>query len=100
MRDRLLGLASHDIDLAVDNMSGIAFAELLIDHLAKSGIAVSGVGKIKSNPSQSKHLETATFFALGLSLDAVSLRSETYADSSRIPVIVRLFLVSEIIACS
>ena len=41
---------------------------------------------IKSNPDQSKHLQTARMKVGELELDLVNLRSETYADS-RIPEI-------------
>lgn len=33
VRDKLLGLSNDDIDLAVDNCSGVAFAESLKAHL-------------------------------------------------------------------
>lgn len=33
VRDKLLGLSNDDIDLAVDNCSGVAFAECLKHHL-------------------------------------------------------------------
>jgi hypothetical protein len=33
VRDKLLGLSNDDIDLAVDNCSGVAFAECLRSHL-------------------------------------------------------------------
>ena len=39
-----------------------------------------------SNPEQSKHLETARMKVAGLELDLVNLRSEEYAESSRIPI--------------
>ena len=51
-------------------------------------ICVWQVAVIKSNPDQSKHLETATMTIEGFSVDLVNLRSETYADAgSRIPQI-------------
>lgn len=42
---------------------------------------------VKSNPAKSKHLETAVMalHSLGLSIDFVNLRSETYASDSRVP---------------
>ena len=44
----------------------------------------SQVAVIKSNPEQSKHLQTARMKVGDLELDLVNLRSETYT-SSRIP---------------
>ena len=87
VRDKLLGIQSHDIDLAVDRCSGARFAELLIAYVTtRLGVRASGVGVIKTNPDKSKHLETATFVLFGIDVDCVALRSETYADS-RIPTI-------------
>lgn len=49
------------------------------------GAEIGSVGVIKSNPDQSKHLETATVRVLGFEVDFVNLRAEEYTDS-RIPV--------------
>ena len=46
---------------------------------------MGSVGGIKSNPDQSKHLETATLRVMGFELDFVNLRAEEYTDT-RIPV--------------
>ena len=46
---------------------------------------MGSVGVIKSNPDQSKHLETATLRVMGFELDFVNLRAEEYTDT-RIPV--------------
>lgn len=73
VRDKLLGLSSSDIDIAISNMTGQEFAKLL-----------GGYHLIKANPEKSKHLETATVNIAGLSVDLVNLRSEVYSDS-RIP---------------
>lgn len=40
---------------------------------------------MEKNPDRSKHLETAKAAVLGVELDFVNLRSEEYADDSRIP---------------
>ena len=48
-------------------------------------IIVKAVSKVKGNPSQSKHLETAKTSILGVELDFVNLRDEEYAEGSRIP---------------
>lgn len=84
VRDKLLGRDNKDIDVAIDNMSGAEFAGAVVDYMRSVGEATKNVGVIKSNPEQSKHLETATTFIYGLPIDFVNLRTETYADS-RIP---------------
>lgn len=43
------------------------------------------IAKISANPNQSKHLETATARVYDYDLDFVQLRSESYAEGSRIP---------------
>ena len=85
MRDKLLGLESNDIDVALDTCVGAEFAAKVNDYLTRKGEEVSGVGVIQSNPEQSKHLETATMKVRDVWLDFVNLRSESYADESRIP---------------
>lgn len=83
VRDKLLGLDSCDIDIALDNMSGEAFATLF-----SSAVGASSIGKIKANPEASKHLETACVRFKGIDIDFVNLRSEDYSQDSRIPTIV------------
>jgi len=51
----------------------------------ENGFSIGSIGKIQANPSQSKHLETATVKMFDLWIDFVNLRSEVYAESSRIP---------------
>jgi len=85
VRDKLLGKESSDIDVALDCTTGKEFAERVNEYLASTGAATASVGVIHANPEQSKHLETATMCVHGLWLDFVNLRSESYADGSRIP---------------
>ena len=85
VRDKLLGRESKDIDIALDALQGREFAERVNEYLASTGAPTSGVGVIHANPEQSKHLETATLRVHGTWLDLVHLRSETYAEGSRIP---------------
>ncbi|KAJ2355329.1 CCA tRNA nucleotidyltransferase, mitochondrial [Coemansia erecta] len=85
VRDKLLGLASHDIDIAVDRMSGFELATRVNEYLAAHAYETSTLAKISSNPERSKHLETATLRVLGHSVDFVHLRSEQYDADSRIP---------------
>ncbi|CAD7956590.1 unnamed protein product [Amoebophrya sp. A25] len=101
VRDKLLGIASDDIDIAVDQGTGEEFA----DHVEKyskfiqtldanaapsyaSKLKISSVGTVRKNPEQSKHLATACFRICGVSIDVTNLRTEVYAEESgRIPVV-------------
>ncbi|KAI1775683.1 hypothetical protein F4818DRAFT_385175 [Hypoxylon cercidicola] len=94
VRDKLLGIQSHDIDTAINVMTGEAFALKLCelceqpDTIKKHGIAESDVGnlhKIARNPEKSKHLETTTIKLFGYDVDFVNLRKETYTEDSRNP---------------
>ncbi|KAJ1723003.1 CCA tRNA nucleotidyltransferase, mitochondrial [Coemansia erecta] len=87
VRDKLLGLSSHDIDIAIDHMSGFELAQHVTQYLAESGATARSVAKIASNPERSKHLETATTVVLGQMVDFVNLRSETYNAESRVPLV-------------
>ncbi|SCU85839.1 LANO_0C05644g1_1 [Lachancea nothofagi CBS 11611] len=90
VRDKLLGLNSHDLDIAVNAMSGEQFALGLSDYLNRHhqvyGITPHSIHKIDKNPEKSKHLETATTKLFGIEVDFVNLRSEEYTNESRIPV--------------
>lgn len=92
VRDKLLGTDSHDIDVGIDNMTGYDFGKLLQQYLATSEAkerygpaALRSLGKIEKRPERSKHLETAATKILGLEVDLVNLRKETYAEDSRNP---------------
>ncbi|KAI0307470.1 hypothetical protein B0F90DRAFT_1620979 [Multifurca ochricompacta] len=86
VRDKLLGSDSHDIDIALENMTGHAFAIEFTEFVRKlKHLPVKSVAVVKGNPGQSKHLETAKTSVLGLDLDFVNLRDEAYAEDSRIP---------------
>ncbi|OMJ67641.1 hypothetical protein SteCoe_35147 [Stentor coeruleus] len=82
VRDKLLGLESHDIDIALDNIIGEEFAKIFSQNKSTSSI-----GKIKANPEASKHLETACIRYKNIDLDFVNLRAEDYLEDSRIPTI-------------
>lgn len=109
VRDKLLKVGSHDIDLAINKMTGEHFglkmqeyleipgnAEKhgLIDKSDKTGTLsgqekakkiAPGLHKIEANPEKSKNLETATTKIMGIDLDLVNLRKETYNEISRNP---------------
>lgn len=94
VRDRLLGTESHDIDVAINAMTGQQFAQHLSEYCQQPdaaqthGFAPGDIGRlhhIASNPDKSKHLETAMVKLFGMDLDFVNLRKETYAEDSRNP---------------
>lgn len=94
VRDRLLNIESHDIDVAINAMTGVSFAERMCDYcekpeaVAKHGIGPDDIGSLHNvarNPDKSKHLETAMVKMFGLDLDFVNLRKETYTEDSRNP---------------
>jgi tRNA nucleotidyltransferase (CCA-adding enzyme) len=83
---QLLGSDSHDIDIALENMTGEVFAVKFTEFVGSlKHLPVKSVAVVKSNPGQSKHLETAKTTVLGLDLDFVNLRDEAYTADSRIP---------------
>ncbi|KAI9751627.1 MAG: CCA tRNA nucleotidyltransferase, mitochondrial [Lichina confinis] len=118
VRDKLLGADSQDIDVAINNMTGLQFGLELQKYLniaenprkygigsnvqlsaepipeggsktdpslSKGSGALGGLHKIEANPEKSKHLETVTTKVLGLDIDLVNLRTETYSEASRNP---------------
>jgi tRNA nucleotidyltransferase (CCA-adding enzyme) len=95
VRDKLLGIGSHDIDVAINNMTGYQFGLKMKEYLEipgnpeKYGLVASskdhGLHRIEANPEKSKHLETVTTKILGIDLDIVNLRKETYTEESRNP---------------
>ncbi|KAJ5947218.1 hypothetical protein N7466_000233 [Penicillium verhagenii] len=100
VRDKLLGVGSHDIDIGISNMTGYQFGMLLKDYLdnpqnlekykksfpsGEMDDAFVSLHKIEANPEKSKHLETVTTKIFGLDIDLVNLRKETYTDDSRNP---------------
>jgi tRNA nucleotidyltransferase/poly(A) polymerase len=106
VRDKLLNVTSHDIDLAINKLTGEHFGLKMHEYLQipgnaekhgliekgsklspqdKSRIVVPGLHKIEANPEKSKNLETATTKIMGIDLDLVNLRKETYNDVSRNP---------------
>ncbi|KAM0532130.1 hypothetical protein ACHAO2_003051 [Verticillium nonalfalfae] len=96
VRDKLLGTTSHDIDVAINVMTGLRFGERLREYCdvpelaSRHGIEPDDIGnlhRIAANPEKSKNLETTTVKVFGLDLDFVNLRTETYAEDSRNPAI-------------
>ena len=94
VRDKLLGIESHDIDVAINAMTGVSFAQRMCDYcdtseaITNHQIDKTDIGNLHNvarNPDKSKHLETAMVRMFGLDLDFVNLRKETYTDQSRNP---------------
>ena len=93
VRDKLLGYTSKDIDIGISSMTGYAFGIKMKQYLTSSAGAekysqevVGNLAKIEANPEKSKHLETATTKIMGMDIDLVNLRKETYAKDSRNPI--------------
>jgi tRNA nucleotidyltransferase (CCA-adding enzyme) len=89
VRDKLLRLPTHDVDVAVScAVSGVAFAQLVQTRMLLYNLEVTNMGIIQANPSQSKHLETATMRAFDIDVDICNLRAhEVYDEHSRIPTV-------------
>ena len=92
VRDKLLGLTSNDIDVGISSMTGFRFGTLMKRYLEEPSTRIKysqevlgGLAKIEANPEKSKHLETVTTKILGLDIDLVNLRKETYDEDSRNP---------------
>ncbi|KAJ7356826.1 hypothetical protein DFH08DRAFT_850219 [Mycena albidolilacea] len=85
VRDKLLGMQSNDIDIALTDMMGEDFAGHLSAFAESKDVKTGAIAIFNPNPEQSKHLQTARIPIFGLELDLVNLRSEEYADNSRIP---------------
>ena len=94
VRDKLLGSPSDDIDISINSVTGKEFANSM-KHAFESGAIDSPYGphivghlaNISANPEKSKHLETVTAKILGLDVDIVNLRKETYSEDSRNPAV-------------
>ena len=87
MRDKLMGLESHDIDIALDDMTGEAFVVKMNEYLKSKNEKTRGFGVTKLNPEKSKNLETACVSIKDLWIDVVNLRGENYTENSRVPEI-------------
>lgn len=96
VRDKILGLQSNDVDIALDACTGVEFAnavkeyhDSLNDQIDTSNSGgkenANKIGRIcviAANPEQSKHLETATVKIFGNEVDFSNLRSGSYTTNS------------------
>lgn len=91
VRDKLLGRESHDLDIAINVLSGEEFATQFLQFASDEGydlgLNCTDIHTIKKNPEKSKHLETCTTKIYGLDIDFVNLRNEQYTEDSRVPII-------------
>jgi tRNA nucleotidyltransferase (CCA-adding enzyme) len=98
VRDKLLEIESHDIDVALSSMTGAEFGKHLQDFSSQHGgdyeaeAASLGISAqlrslhyIAENAEKSKHLATMTTRFLGFDLDFANLRKEAYSETSRNP---------------
>ncbi|KIW97869.1 uncharacterized protein Z519_01453 [Cladophialophora bantiana CBS 173.52] len=98
VRDKLLGVQSHDIDVALSTMTGWEFGQALQTFIKEHGTKyedqarkqgfnshVKDIHKIEANPDKSKHLETITTRMFGIDVDFVNLRKEVYNHQDRHP---------------
>ncbi|KAF7306511.1 tRNA nucleotidyltransferase [Mycena indigotica] len=85
VRDKLLGMESDDIDIALSDMMGDVFASHLREFAQTKNVEAGEIAVLNPNPEQSKHLQTARLPIFGIVVDLVNLRSEEYAADSRIP---------------
>lgn len=88
VRDKLMGKQPHDIDLMVDDIGGPEFSQLVTESMGLSGPHV-----IRSNPEQSKNIETARMYiplssGNKLEIDVAKTRQDVYQEGSRIPTTV------------
>ncbi|EGX90039.1 poly(A) polymerase, putative [Cordyceps militaris CM01] len=101
VRDRLLGIPSSDLDLALSNLTGKEFGTFLqtfsatpeieakyTQKAAKLGLSRPCFSRFhitKKNAKTCKKLETAGGVLFGLDVDLVNLRKEVYDGQSRNP---------------
>ena len=101
VRDRLLGIPSSDLDLALSNRTGREFGSFLESFSAEPEIEakyrqkLAGLGirdgrltrfhTVERNADTGKKLETAGGNLFGLEVDLVNLRGEVYDGRSRTP---------------
>ncbi len=87
VRDKLMGVQSNDIDIAIDTMDGEEFANLIALHLG-----ASKAHAIKANPEKTKNISTAKAYlplpdGRKMEVDFAQTRKEVYTDNSRNPIV-------------
>jgi tRNA nucleotidyltransferase/poly(A) polymerase len=79
VRDKLLGIESNDIDIALDDMMGADFGQLVVSKMKEKEVKC-GLFITKANPAKGKHLETACITLEGESIDLVNLRAPGHTE--------------------
>lgn len=94
VRDKILGIPSNDIDIALSNMMGKDFIEQLEKYREiyehKYNRPLTELGKtwvIPANPEKGKNMETAAAEIYNEKVEFVNLREEKYDEKSRTPTI-------------
>lgn len=87
MRDKLLDRVSHDVDIAVEGMTGCELVDLVSKFESDHGHKLERVGVTKANPGQSKHLEVVTIRVGDMeeSVDFVNLRAALFSKHNGSP---------------
>jgi len=93
VRDKLMGLQSDDLDIALDNMTGLELITKMrtLDLKQFPLVDPASIYVIQANPDKSKHLETVAITIAGLKIDLVNLRDESYGTDSRVPTMDMVF---------
>lgn len=94
VRDTLLGVPSHDIDVAIETPSGsaqlitgAAFATEIVNYQKSHSMETRTLSVIRTNPERSKHIETAQLCVFDIPLEFCHLRHDEYSHESRVPVV-------------
>jgi tRNA nucleotidyltransferase/poly(A) polymerase len=78
VRNKLLGIPCADIDIVIDNMSGLQFATYIMKYRDEMDVQnIKQAGVIPARPEQAKHLEVATMHIFKQDIDFANLRNET-----------------------
>jgi len=91
VRDKLLNRENSDIDIVLDNMSGIDFARMLHENivgeseLPEAALTACNPTLKEYGQTKSKHLQTASLRVGNLCIDFCQLRFEKYNQDSRVP---------------
>jgi tRNA nucleotidyltransferase (CCA-adding enzyme) len=84
IRDKLIGLPAHDLDLMISPIKAEDFAKLITKHLN-----IKDPHVIKENPEKSRYISTSKLYlptSYGIQeIDIAQARSDVYKEGSRIP---------------
>jgi len=103
-RDKLLGVESDDIDIAVSHMSGFDFAKMIETWAQQNGVTDVGTAYHVSLEKEADPVEeekkdpellVGGISIFGQKIEFVPMRTETYREGSRQPVITRTDDVKE-----